>query len=90
LIVYGKRWTKMGPFQLGAALFKLIGVISVGGVIVLLWIGVQPPNQKAFFVTTVTLGLLVAGWWLGIRKSFRGPPVMSAGGGEDAISASRG
>ena len=90
LIVYGNRWTKMGPFQLGAALFKFAGVISVSGVLVLIWIGVQPPNQKAFFVTAVTLVLLLAAWRLVIRKTFRGPPVMSASGqSENVISGPR-
>ncbi|HLP09703.1 MAG TPA: amino acid permease [Opitutaceae bacterium] len=75
---FGKTWTKMGPFNLGAALYRSLAVISVAGVAVLVWIGVQPPNDKALTVTGVTVGLLVAAWWLGVRKVFRGPPVMSA------------
>ncbi len=75
---YGERWTKMGPFQLGEAAFKPIAIVSVLGVTALVWIGIQPPNQKAFGVTLAAVGLMVSGWWLGIRKSFRGPPVMSA------------
>ena len=75
---YGKSWTKMGPFDLGAALYRSLAVVSVLGVSVLVWIGVQPPNDKALTVTTVTVVLLVAAWFLGVRKVFRGPPVMSA------------
>jgi amino acid transporter len=74
---YGKRWTKMGPFTLGKSVFKTLAVISVLGVILLLWIGVQPPNGKALIVTLATVGSLVAGWWLGVRTVFRGPPIMS-------------
>jgi amino acid transporter len=75
---YGRTWTKMGPFQLGGALFRLIAAVSVAGVLLLIWIGIQPPNQKALVVSAVAVGLLVAGWWLGVRKFFRGPPVLSA------------
>ncbi|MBK9991019.1 MAG: amino acid permease [Verrucomicrobia bacterium] len=75
---FGKSWTKMGPFNIGATAFKALAVVSVLGVALLVWIGVQPPNDKALTVTLVTTGLLVATWWLGVRKSFRGPPVMSA------------
>ena len=75
---YGRSWTRMGPFTLKEPTFKTLAVISVFGVLVLVWIGVQPPNQKALFVTLSAIVLLVAGWWLGVRKVFRGPPVMSA------------
>jgi amino acid transporter len=75
---FGKSWTKMGPFNLGAALYRSLAVVSVAGVAVLVWIGVQPPNEKALTVTAVTVAVLVAAWYLGVRKSFRGPPVMSA------------
>jgi hypothetical protein len=39
-----------------------------------IWISVQPPNERALIVTGATLAVLVAAWWLGIRKTFRGPP----------------
>jgi len=74
---FGKTWTKMGPFNIGAIAFKSLAVVSVLGVLLLVWIGVQPPNDKALTVTAATIALLVAAWWLGVRKSFRGPPVMS-------------
>lgn len=75
---YGKTWTRMGPFTLGQSLFKSLAAISVLGVLGLLWIGVQPPNEKALIVTLVTVGLLVAAWWLGVRKFFRGPPAVAS------------
>ena len=78
---FGKSWTKMGPFNIGATAFKALAIISVVGVLGLVWIGVQPPNDKALTVTLATVGLLVAAWWLGVRKAFRGPPVMSASTG---------
>jgi amino acid transporter len=74
---YDKTWTRMGPFTLGRFLFKAMACISVLGVCLLIWIGIQPPNQKALSVTVITVGLLVTVWWLGIRKVFRGPPAIS-------------
>ena len=77
LFTYGKSWTRMGPFVLREPIFKSLAVISVLGVLVLVWIGVQPPNEKALIVTAATIVLLVAAWWLGVRRSFPGPPVLS-------------
>jgi hypothetical protein len=78
-LALGDLWTRMGPFAMNRHLFKALAVVSVLGVLLLVWIGVQPPNEKALVVTIVTIGLLIVGWWVGIRKLFRGPPVMSAG-----------
>ena len=68
----------MGPFNLGGGLFRVLGVIAVGGVLVLVlvWIGVQPPNEKALTVTAAAGALLLGGWWLGLRRVFRGPPAI--------------
>jgi amino acid transporter len=81
---FGKTWTKMGPFNIGATAFKSLAVVSVLGVALLCWIGVQPPNDKALTVTIATIALLTIAWWAGVRKSFRGPPVMSTVAGKSA------
>jgi amino acid transporter len=74
LFAYGKSWTKMGPFTIGEGWFKALGVVSVLGVCLLIWIGVQPPNDKALWVTGGAVALLTVAWWLGVRKAFQGPP----------------
>lgn len=73
----GKTWTKFGPFNLGPTVFKVVGVISILGVLALCWIGVQPPNDKALTVTVAAIVLLTGTWWLGLRTRFAGPPVVS-------------
>jgi amino acid transporter len=78
LRAYGRTWTRFGPFDLGATLYRALAVVSVLGAALLVWIGVQPPNEKTLTVLLVTTGVLLAGWWIGVRKRFRGPPVMSA------------
>jgi amino acid transporter len=75
--VIGKAWTKMGPFNLGASLYKLLAAISVAGVLLVVWIGVQPPNDKALTVLVAASAVLLASWWAGMRRRFPGPPVMS-------------
>jgi amino acid transporter len=71
----GRSWTRMGPFDLGPGLFRALGVVAVAGVVVLVWIGVQPPNDKALTVTAATAVILFAAWWTGVRRIFPGPPV---------------
>ena len=78
LRAYGRAWTKFGPFDLGATLYRTLAVVSVLGAALLVWIGVQPPNEKALSVVLATTAVLLAAWWLGVRRRFGGPPVMSA------------
>jgi len=74
IFTYGKTWTRMGTFNLGPTLYRLTGVISVLGVLALIYAGIQPPNEKALPVIAVTSVLLLAVWHLGVKKRFAGPP----------------
>ena len=76
IFAYGKSWTKMGPFDMGAKLYKGIGTIAVLGVLLVIFAGVQPPNDKALPVTLGTALLLFVSWHLGVKKKFVGPPVI--------------
>lgn len=71
---HGRSWTVFGPFDLGGALYRALGAIALAGTVVLVWIGVQPPNQRALGATVTAVALLLAAWWLGVRRRFRGPP----------------
>jgi hypothetical protein len=64
----------MGPFDLGRAAYRAFAAIATLSVLLVIWISVQPPNQRALVVTAATLGLLIACWWFGVRRTFRGPP----------------
>jgi len=72
---FGRTWTTFGPFHLGGPLYKTLGVVSVLGTALLVWIGVQPPNEKALTVVGVTAAVLLVAWWAGVRRVFPGPPV---------------
>ncbi len=74
LLAYGRRWTRMGPWQLGVWYWPL-ALVAVSGCAGLLVIGVQPPNQVAgVIVGGMVLGLLI-GWWGVARRTFVGPPL---------------
>lgn len=74
LLAFGRSWTAMGPWSLGGRVYRTLATLSVGGVAVLVWIGVQPPNEKALTATVALAAVLLAAWWLGVRRVFRGPP----------------
>jgi len=71
----GRTWTRMGPFDLGPRVYRTLGVVAIAGVALLVWIGVQPPNEKALGVTAAMTVLLLGAWWLRERRRFRGPPL---------------
>ncbi|XHR27396.1 MAG: amino acid permease [Chthoniobacteraceae bacterium] len=77
IFVYGKSWKKMGPFDLGPVLYRIIGVISVIGVVALIYAGIQPPNDAALPVTGGLAVLLVVAWFLGVKRVFKGPPTLA-------------
>jgi amino acid transporter len=80
LFAYGRSWTLVGPFDLGAGWYRALAAASVLGALTVVWIGVQPPNDKALTVLVAATLTLLAGWWLGVRSRFRGPPQVSIAG----------
>jgi amino acid transporter len=73
-IAYGRRWRRMGPWNLGRWYRPLavVGVLGSGGLVV---IGVQPPNERAAEVLIGLLASMVVGWFGFERRRFAGPPV---------------
>ncbi|GLS34053.1 Amino acid transporter [Mesorhizobium albiziae] len=76
MMTYGtEKWPNPGPWAMSAGLFKLVCVLSVIGMAVILFIAVQPPNDK---VLPITIGFLIltAVLWFGFeRRRFQGPPI---------------
>jgi amino acid transporter len=87
LRAYGRSWTRMGPFDLGGGLYRALAVTSVAGAALLVWIGVQPPNEKVLIVTLAAVALIAAAWWLGVRRRFRGPPPIDSGASSAVVRA---
>ena len=67
LLAHRRSWVAMGPFDLGMG-YRVAAVVCIIGCAVLIFIGIQPPNDQAL---TVTLGALVlaAIVWFGLRAA---------------------
>jgi amino acid transporter len=89
LLAEGKTWTEYGPYRLGAW-SKPLAVITIIGVIILAYAGIQPPFNPIILplfpdlvfplnqLTNPLIFLAVAlalGWFLSERKRFKGPPI---------------
>src|SRR5439155_19420388 len=73
LLAYGRRWTRMGPWQLGIW-YRPLALVAVAGCAALLVIGVQPPNDIAGWIVGGMVAGLLIGWWGYARHGFPGPP----------------
>lgn len=74
LIAYRRSWQKMGPFDL-KGLFPVVAVLSLLGGAVLIYIGIQPPNDQALTVTLIALAITAVVWFGLERRRFQGPPI---------------
>lgn len=72
-VAFGRTWHVMGPWHLGRW-YRPLAAVSVLGCIGLIAIGMQPPNDKAAWVTASMCGLLAVGWFSVVRHRFAGPP----------------
>ncbi len=73
LRAYGNTWSKMGPWDLGGA-FRPVAVLALVGMVLIFVIGVQPPNDKALWVTLAFIALTLVVWFALERRRFQGPP----------------
>jgi amino acid transporter len=74
LFAYGRRWTQMGPWSLGGAVYRTLAVLSILGCGLILLIGVQPPNDQNKWTLVAALALTGFVWVVYEREHFRGPP----------------
>jgi amino acid transporter len=70
----GRTWTRLGPWTLGSA-YRLVAFACLAAVIVIFVIGVQPPNDKALWITIGFLMLTVLLWFGLEKRRFKGPPI---------------
>lgn len=73
LWAYGRTWKQMGPWSMGG-LYRGVALICVLWCAGLLYIGVQPPNDKALYITLSFAALTALLWFAHERKRFVGPP----------------
>ena len=77
LIVYRRRWTTMGPWDIGPW-FPIVAVLCIVVAFGIFYIGVQPPNALALNVMVAIFAVTLALWFAVERKRFKGPPVGGA------------
>ena len=70
---YGRTWTVMGPWDLGPW-YRPLAILSIGGCVVLIAVGMQPPNQRSVWVVGGVVLALAAVWFGFARHRFPGPP----------------
>jgi amino acid transporter len=76
LLAEGKTWKHKGPFSLGGA-SKLIATLAVIGGAFLVFVGIQPPNQKVLYLSIGMLVVMAIFWFVfGESKRFKGPPAI--------------
>lgn len=78
LFAHGRTWTRMGPWDMGPAAFKLVAVLCILIAALIFYVGVQPPNDKALWITLVFLAVTAVVWFGLENRRFRGPPVGEA------------
>jgi amino acid transporter len=74
LIHYRRKWSIMGPWDIGPW-FPVFAVLSLIAMILILVIGVQPPNDAALSITVGFLALTTIVWFALERRRFKGPPI---------------
>ncbi len=74
-ITRGRSWTTFGPFKLSTFFSNLFAFISVVGVLVLMYAGIQPPSDAVLNYGIGFLVLLVVLWFGVEHRRFQGPPV---------------
>jgi amino acid transporter len=73
LRAHGRSWTTMGPWNLGRW-YRPLAAVSVLGCVALIFIGMQPPNEKAAWIVGGVLLVMALIWFGGARSRFAGPP----------------
>ena len=64
----------MGPWNMGIPLYRLFALLSVLGMVLIIFIAIQPPNDKVLWITLAFLVLTAILWVLFENRRFQGPP----------------
>lgn len=73
LFAYNRSWTAFGPWNLGAW-YRPLAAVAVLWCVLLVVLGMQPPNDKAVWIVGGFTAFLAAMWLAFERNRFQGPP----------------
>jgi amino acid transporter len=74
LLAEGKSWTEFGPFRLGVW-SKPFAIVTILGVFVLMYAGIQPPFDILINYAIGLIVLLLVLWFAVESRRFKGPPL---------------
>jgi hypothetical protein len=60
---------------MGIGTYKVVAVLSILAMILLFYIGIQPPNDWALMITVSFIVLSVIIWFAFENRRFEGPPI---------------
>jgi amino acid transporter len=69
------KWDRMGPWDLGPFWFKVSCVLSLISMVLIFFIGIQPPNDWALWIVIAFLVITGLVWILFENRRFQGPPI---------------
>ena len=69
------KWPTMGPWNIGIPMYRLFAILSVLGMILIVFIAIQPPNGQVLWITLAFLVLAAIVWFGFENRRFQGPPV---------------
>lgn len=72
------KWPNMGPWNMGIPVYRLVAVLAIILMIVIFFIGIQPPNDWALEITVGFLVLTGIVWFAFENRRFMGPPIGDA------------
>lgn len=79
LFVYGShKWPRMGEWDIGRPAYSIFAVLSILAMGLIFFLGVQPPNDLALWVTLGFLVLTGVVWFAFEQRRFEGPPIGAA------------
>lgn len=67
-------WKDKGPFNLGG-LSKLVALLAIVGCAVLIFVGVQPPQERVGYLVAALAAVLIVAWFAFEGRRFKGPPI---------------
>ncbi len=69
------KWDRMGPWDLGPFWFKVSCVLSLISMVLIFFIGIQPPNDWALWIVIGFLVITGLVWVMFENRRFQGPPL---------------